>query len=122
MRELDGGELKKVMKSGKPAAVFFYMETCPHCIPMHAPWGELEKEVPQMEFCKIESANVPSELGITGFPHFEVYKDGKKMKSTDGQQSKTDLKKKLFGGSGGKRRTKRARSRRLTRRGRKSLH
>jgi thiol-disulfide isomerase/thioredoxin len=120
MRELDGTDLKKVIKSGKPVAVFFYMETCPHCIPMHEPWGELEKEIPHMEFCKIESSKVPSEMGITGFPHFEVYKDSKKTKSVDGQRSKKDLKKDLFGGSGGRRRTKRHRTRRLVRRGRKA--
>ena len=117
MRDLKKGELKKLLDSDEPVAIFYYMETCPHCKVMHEPWSELEKEEPNTKFVKIESAEVPSELGISGFPHFEKRK-GKNVKVVKGEMSKDDLKKKLFGGFGGKR-TRRRRARRLTRRGRK---
>jgi thiol-disulfide isomerase/thioredoxin len=115
MKELDGAGLKKEINSGKPVAIFFYMDGCPHCEKMEKPWEDLEKEVPRMVFTKIESKNVPSEMGITGFPHFEVR--GKSKKVADGSSTKQELKKKLFG-SGGRRST-RSRTRRLTRRVRK---
>ena len=116
MKELDGDTLKKEIKSGKPVAIFFYMDGCPHCDKMKKPWDDLEKEVPHTDFCKIESSRVPSEMGITGFPHFEVHGKSKK-KIVDGSSSKAELKKKLFG-TGGRRATRRS-TRRLTRRVRK---
>jgi hypothetical protein len=85
---------------------------------MHEPWNELEKEQPNTEFVKIESAEIPSEMGISAFPHFEKRK-GKKVKVAKGELSKEELKQKLFGGLGGKR-TRRRRASRLTRRGRKA--
>jgi thiol-disulfide isomerase/thioredoxin len=116
MKELDGESLKKEIKSGKPTAIFFYMVGCPHCDKMKKPWDDLEKEIPHTDFCKIESAKVPPEMGISGFPHFEVH-DKSKKKVVDGSSSKAELKKKLFG-TGGRRRTRR-RTLRLTRRVRK---
>lgn len=115
MKDLDGDELKKMIKSGKPVAIFFYMDGCPHCEAMEKPWDDLEKEIPRTDFCKIESSRVPAEMGITGFPHFEVH--GKSKKTADGSSSKAVLKKKLFGSGG--RRVTRSRTRRLTRRVRK---
>lgn len=116
MKELDSESLKKTIKSGKPVAIFFYMTGCPHCDAMKKPWDDLEKEVPRMDFCKIESGKVPAEMGITGFPHFEVH--GRSKKTADGSSTKAELKKKLFG-TGGRRRTRRS-TLRHTRRVRKS--
>ena len=117
MKELKEGDLKKVLDSDEPVAIFYYMETCPHCKVMHEPWGELEKKHPNTKFCKIESAEIPSELGISGFPHFEKRSRKKIDKKADGQMDGGKLDKLLFG-SGGKR-TRRRGARRLTRRGRK---
>ena len=116
MKTVKADELKKLLKSQTPVAVFYYMETCPHCIPMHAPWDELSREKPETKFVKIESADIPSEMGISGFPHFE-YVNGSK-KSVDGEMSKEELKAKLFGKLGGLRRlkTRRLRALRKTRR------
>ena len=119
MKDLKKGDLQNVLDSDEPVAIFYYMETCPHCKVMHNPWNELEKEQPNVKFCKIESSEIPSEMEINGFPHFEK-RNGKKVeKAVDGEMTKEDLKKKLFGGLGGMRRTRRRRARRLTRRGRK---
>ncbi len=121
VKELKSPEdVKKSMKSSKPVAIFFYMSTCPHCVVMHSPWNELAKDMKGVEFEKVESENVPGELGIMGYPHFVLVRDGKQKKSTGGEMSKDDLKSKLFGGAG--KRSKRVRSRRLTRRRVKVTH
>lgn len=118
MKDLKKGDLQNVLDSDKPVAIFYYMSTCGHCKVMHKPWDELEKEMPNTKFVKIESAEIPSEMGINGFPHFEK-RNGKKVKVAEGELSKDELKQKLFGALGGKR-TRRRRARRLTRRGRKA--
>ena len=102
--------VNEMMKSGKPVAIFFYMTGCPHCERMEPIWNELENEVKDHEFAKVESAHVPPELGITGFPKFK-----KGGVTADGEMSKEDLKKKLFGKSrsGGRRRRSRSTRRRI---------
>lgn len=117
MKELKKGDLQNILDSDEPVAIFYYMESCHHCKVMHKPWDELEKEEPNVVFVKIESEEIPEEMGVSGFPHFEK-REGKKVKKVDGEMSKEELKKKLFK-IGGKRRTRRRRSRRLTRRRRK---
>ena len=122
MKTVKGEELKKLLKSQTPVAVFYFMETCPHCIPMHTPWDELSREKSDTKFVKIESADIPSEMGISGFPHFEVVSAGI-TKKADGQMSKEELKKALFGKLGGRllrrtrRKSRRLRTRRNIRRG-----
>ena len=113
-------DVKKTMKSTKPVAIFFYMTTCPHCQVMHGPWEELAKDMKDVDFEKVESEHVPSELGIMGYPHFVLVQDGKEKKSAGGEMTKQDLKAKLFSGAG--KRSKRGRSRRLTRRRVKIAH
>ena len=94
-------DVKKMMTSSKPVAIFFYMDGCPHCETMKPIWSELEKET-GMEFGKVESANVPKELGIYAFPKFMKVKGGH-QKTVDGEMSKGELKSKLFSVSGGRR-------------------
>ena len=118
MKDLKKGELQNILDSDEPVAIFFYMQRCPHCKVMHEPWKELEEEQPNVKFVKIESAEIPPEMGINGFPHFEMRKGKKVKKVVKGEISKDELKQKLFK-LGGKRRTRRRRARRLTRRGRK---
>jgi thiol-disulfide isomerase/thioredoxin len=113
-------DVKKTMKSTKPVAIFFYMTTCPHCQVMHGPWEELAKDMKDIEFEKVESEHVPSDLGIMGYPHFMLVQDGKEKKSAGGEMTKQDLKAKLFSGAG--KRSKRGSSRRLTRRRVKVAH
>lgn len=122
-------EIKKLMKSKEPVAIFYYAEWCPHCKVMHEPWSEMEKENKgKVKFVKMESRNVPEDMGISGFPHFVLVKNGSVAKVAEGEMPKEDLKKKLLGGSGvglayangGRRR--RTRSRRLRGTIRKVLH
>ena len=118
MKDLKRGELTNVLDSKEPVVIFFYMQSCPHCQVMHEPWDELEKEEPNTKFVKIESAEIPEEMGIRSFPHFQKRSKKKVDKEFGGEMKKEELKKKLFS-AGGKRRTRRRRARGLTRRGRK---
>lgn len=117
-------EIKKLMKSKEPVAIFYYAAWCPHCKVMHEPWSELEKEDNgKTKFVKMESEDIPSDLGISGYPHFVYVKGGQVQSQVSGEMSKDELKKKLLGGSlvnGGRRR--RTRTRRGRRTVRKLLH
>lgn len=120
MKEIQSTEeLKKELKSSKPVAIFMYMTTCGHCQAMHEPWDALEKEMPDVQFEKVNSELVPDEMGITGFPYFVMVKDGKQKQKSVGRMEKDELKKKLFGGG---RRRKGRNTRRLARRVRKVTH
>ena len=125
----DGEEIKKLLKSNKPVVVFFYAEWCPHCHAMQRPYSQLEKEHKNTKFVKMESEDIPSELGIMGYPHFEYVKDGTVVRKVDGEMPKEELKAKLFGGqaglafaNGGRRTGRRSRTRRLRNTRRKILH
>ena len=107
MKELKRSEdVSKILKSSKPVFIFFYLYGCPHCEVMDPIWDELERETPDVEFVKAESAVVPSELGISGFPKFVKVKDGKQVMSVDGEMSKEELKSKLLRGGGRRRRNR----------------
>jgi len=120
MKELKSeDEVKKALGSKAAVAIFFYMTTCPHCQVMHEPWESLAKETKDVEFVKAESSIVPSALGISGFPHFVMVRDGKEEKSAGGEMTKDELKSKLLSRGGRRRRsvrTQRRRSRRFARR------
>ena len=122
-------EIKKLMRSEEPVAIFYSAAWCPHCKVMHEPWAELEKEEKgKAKFVKMESEDIPSELGISGYPHFVYVKGGQVQSEASGEMTKDELKQKLMGGSGvglafangGRRR--RTRSRRRRRTVRKSSH
>ena len=94
-------EIKKLMRSEEPVAIFYYSAMCGHCKVMHDPWGSLEKEDGgKTKFYKMESENIPSEFGIMGYPHFVLVKKGGVVKTASGEMSQSELKTKLFGGSG----------------------
>jgi thioredoxin-like negative regulator of GroEL len=119
MKELkDPKEIKETLNSTEPVAIFFFSSMCGHCQVMHKPWNELENEKKDVKFVKIESQNIPSELGISGVPEFRLIRNGKQVKKVGGEQPKEKLKSALFGTGGGKRR----RSLRLRSRARKTRH
>jgi thiol-disulfide isomerase/thioredoxin len=120
----EGGteEVKKLLSSKTPVVIFFYMDGCPHCDRTMGPWNELAKQDLPYRMVQIESAKVPPELGIHGFPHFmAVHKDGKKTKSDGEKQSKEEISGGLGLVKGGsrRRRTRRRHTRRMSRRARK---
>lgn len=115
-------DLEKALHSSKPVAIFYYMETCPHCRVMHQPWSELSKSKPNVSFAKIESDNVPDSMNITGYPHYQFVDGGRVVKTASGEKSKEELGRELFGGvlRGG--RTRRRNASRLRSRRRKVRH
>jgi thiol-disulfide isomerase/thioredoxin len=120
MKEVkDRKEIEEIMKSSNPKCVFFYAAWCPHCKVMHEPWSKLEKKHKDKKFYKMESEDIPEELGISGYPRFVLIKNGKVVKTVDGEMSEEDLEKALLSGGGRRRRN---RTRRLRRGTRKAFH
>lgn len=103
MKEVKKAEdIKKLVTSEEPVAIFYYAAWCPHCKVMHKPWKQLEKENKgKISFYKMESEDIPSELGVSGYPHFVYVKGGRVQAEVGGEMSKDQLKTKLLeGGSG----------------------
>jgi len=117
-------ELKQLLNSDDKIVVFYFLSTCPHCMVMHKPFDEIEKEEKgKAKFIKVEAANIPDDMDKSSFPEFEVREKKKVKKSIGGEMPKEELKSKLFSASGGRRaRSRRTRSRRLIRRTRKLFH
>ena len=116
-------ELKQLLNSDEPIVVFYFWSMCPHCQVMHKPFDELEKEEKgKAKFIKVESENIPEELGKSSFPEFELREKKKVKKSVGGEMSKDELKSKLFGTSGGRRRGRTRRLRRRVTRSKKLTH
>lgn len=121
MKEVtDADEIKKLMKSKEPVAIFYYAEWCPHCKNMQKPWSELDKENSNTaKFVKMESKHMPEDLHIPkmeGYPHYVLVKGGMVSRSFGGEMPKEQLKAKLLGGlRGGRRRTRASKLRRTVR-------
>jgi thiol-disulfide isomerase/thioredoxin len=91
--------------------IFFYMDGCRYCIKSEPYWNELKKKYGKDFKCyKVESKDVDSSLkeilGLTGFPHFLINKNGKKINSSGSKESLKDLEEglQLRKSSGGTRR------------------
>lgn len=115
----DSREVKRLLTSGKPIVIFFYMDGCPHCEATMPHWESLTKMNYPYAFVKVESSNTPADLGISGFPHFVVHHaDGKEEFAEGSKDSVKQLVSSLhLKKAGGLRRFRmRSRSRRLTRR------
>ena len=111
MEVRDAKKVRELLKSSGVNVFFFYLDGCGHCEAMKQPYADIQKETPSMKFYRIESAYVPEELGINGFPEFRKIQNGKQVVSASGEMTKDELKKKLLGG--GRKRTARRRTRRL---------
>ncbi len=93
-------EVKKILKSQTPVAIFVYMIGCPHCEKMDPIWEDLAKKRSGTDFVKIEQNNVPQSEGITGFPFFMVIEKGKRKKQVGGEMPADKLESKLFSSGG----------------------
>jgi thiol-disulfide isomerase/thioredoxin len=100
--------------------IYFFMIGCPYCEKTKPVWDEFKSQQKGFEFAEIESSQVPDEqknsLGISGFPHFIMIKNGKKKSVSGSKSTLKELKNAFSLGtfSGG-------RSRRFRRRARKTL-
>lgn len=95
------------------------MDGCPYCIKTEPYWNELKKKYGKdFKFYKVESKDVDSSLkeilGLTGFPHFLINKNGKKINSSGSKESLKELEEglQLSKSSGGTRRRQLLRGRR----------
>lgn len=84
MRQLDG------LLEKKNIIIYFFMNGCPYCEETKPVWDEFKSKQKGFEFAEIESNQVPDEkknsLGISGFPHFLMIKNGKR-KAVSGSKS-----------------------------------
>jgi thiol-disulfide isomerase/thioredoxin len=105
--------------------IYFFMIGCPHCERTKPIWDEFKSQQKGFEFAEIESADVPDEkknsLGISGFPHFIMIKNGKRKAVSGSKSTLQELKNAFSLGSFSGGRSRRFRRRvRKTRRTRKS--
>lgn len=121
-KEITDKEKVTTFLKEKPTVVFFYMNGCPHCESTMGPWKQLCAKRSDYKFAQVESANVPDNMSIQGFPHFvAVHGDGSKNTADGSKESAEDIEEglKLRAKSGGARRR---RARRFTRRIRKRTY
>jgi len=80
------GKLKR-----RPLLVFFYMEGCSHCEVTRPHWDEMKKNI-HIPAVEIESANVPWDEHVTGFPtmKFKPLK-GKERVTTGEKHSSAEI-------------------------------
>ena len=106
-----GGDVKESLKH-RPLLVLFYMDGCSHCEANKPKWDELKKKYRNIRVVEIESANVPPEEGVNGFPTMKYKPLRGRERVLSGQQSSaSDIARKL----GLVNRNTRRRPRRLTR-------
>lgn len=115
-------DVKQIMTSKKPVAVFFYMPGCPHCMAMEEPWKQLADEHKGLEFVIIDSDLAPDEIKSGGFPQFKLIRGGRSVAHADGEMAKDALKQQLLGGFKGGRSFRGTRRRRKTSRRSTRVH
>jgi thiol-disulfide isomerase/thioredoxin len=58
---------------------YYYMDGCPHCTAFDPKWDEFKSSYSgSLKLNKIESANAPESLGISGFPSILIVANGEK--------------------------------------------
>lgn len=108
----EGGGDKQKLKQ-RPLLVLFYMNGCSHCEANKPMWDELKKKHIHIPSEEIESASVPYEEHVSGFPTMKFKPKRGRERVVSGQQSSTsELERKL----GLLRSLTRRRSRRTSRR------
>jgi len=79
----------------KVQIIDFWAPWCGPCKIMNPILDELEKELPDVEFIKVNADEDPkqtSEHGVMGLPTFVILKDGKEVGRKVGVTKKEDLK------------------------------
>ncbi len=110
----DTQEAEEILQE-KPLVVLFYMDGCPHCAANKPAWDEFKKSC-KVPIAEIESAETPSNSGVSGFPTMvHIKKDGSKKTVEGKRDSGKEIAKELEveESSGGRRATRRRRNRRV---------
>jgi len=92
MKELTKADFEKEIQS-PVVIILFYMSGCSHCDTVKEDfWNGLQNNNPPgVNYAQIESEEIPKELGVTGFPTFKKYKNGKDVKTVSGEIKKNDI-------------------------------
>ena len=80
------GDVKESLNS-RPVLVLFYMEGCSHCEANKPKWDEFKKKFKKIPVVEIESANVPPEENVTGFPTMKYKPRRGRERVISGEQS-----------------------------------
>lgn len=84
--DYEGGNVKQKLNR-RPLLVLFYMNGCSHCEANKPMWDEMKRKYPRIPVEEVESANVPSDEHVSGFPTMK-YKPAKgRERTVSGQQS-----------------------------------
>jgi thioredoxin 1 len=89
---------KEVTSSKRPVIIDVYADWCGPCQQMTPIFDELEKELSDYAFVKLnvdESRELAIQFGVTSIPSFVFMKNGKVMGKETGYMNKNDLKKKI---------------------------
>lgn len=91
----EGGDVKQKLKR-RPLLVLFYMNGCSHCEANKPMWDEMKKKHIHIPVEEIESANVPYDEHVSGFPtmKFKPAK-GRERVLTGQQESASEIERKL---------------------------
>jgi len=79
---LGGSKLKR-----RPLLVLFYMDGCSHCVANKPMWDEMKKKYSHIPSEEIESANVPPEEHVNGFPTMKYKPARGRERVVSGQQA-----------------------------------
>lgn len=90
---------KEVTSNKKPVIIDVFADWCGPCVQMAPIFEELEKELTDYAFVKLnvdESRELAIQFGVTSIPTFIFMNKGKVMGKDTGYISKADLKKKII--------------------------
>lgn len=83
---LKGGG-KKTLPVKRPLLVLFFMQGCPHCESNKPAWEEAKKKIKGgVATAEIESADVPADEPVNGFPTMKYYPANGPVKEISGSQ------------------------------------
>lgn len=96
IEEIPSSQFEKAIASDY-AVIEFFSPSCPHCIKMESIIKEVESKRSDIKFYKIDVKDqaFAQSQGITSWPTFHVYKNGKKLREVKGSMSLETFVKKL---------------------------
>ena len=80
-----GGDVKQKLKR-RPLLVLFYMNGCSHCEANKPKWDEMKRKHGRIPAVEIESADVPPEERVSGFPTMKFKPAKGRERVLSGQQ------------------------------------
>lgn len=91
-----GGDVKQKL-ARRPLLVLFYMNGCSHCEANKPKWDEMKRKYKNIHVMEIESADVPSEENVSGFPTMKFKPLKGRERVVSGQQESAAIMAKKLG-------------------------